>query len=124
MNLMRAFLVGAGKYCIAAAKPALVGKMLMRLDALLQVERKELMGYADAVRIALANCPDSTKDARCLLVKRPDPTGFLLIWVYLDADCKPVLAGDGELAGKKLLVSKLDDELTEFFGDGDTIQFN
>ncbi|GFO67478.1 hypothetical protein GMLC_10570 [Geomonas limicola] len=123
MRLLRAFLVGAGRHCLAAAKPALIGRILRKLDTQLHVPRIDLLTYPEAVRIALHHLPQAVENARGVLVKRPDPTGFLFIWLYLDADCKPVLGADGQLVGKKLLISRLDEELDELFGDNDMIHF-
>ncbi len=97
--------------------------MLAGVDSILGVDRVQRLSYGDAVRWFVQNQPESSEPLRGALIRRPDPCGYQVIWLFLDEGNDPVTGADGGPHGRKAIVAELDEELSECFGDHDLLIF-
>lgn len=97
--------------------------MLAGLDGILGVDRVQRLSYGDAVRWFVHNQPRSAEPLRGALIRRPDPCGHQVIWLFLNEGNAPVTGAQGEPHGRKAIVAELDEELTDCFGDQELLIF-
>lgn len=99
----------------------LLKKVLELFDDFLGVQKAAMITYSEVIRFFVTDRPEDARVTGGALVRRPDISGSLLIWLFLDAADVPLQDGDGKLYGRKLVAMELNDELLECFGDSDVL---
>jgi hypothetical protein len=112
--------------------PDAAGKLVRRLiadfEAAMELpfvppEKADLLTFADVLRYFHQNYPSDPRVSAGALLSTRHPKGRLIFQVYLTEDEHICLSPSGTPCGRRLLVRKLDGELTERFGGKDLLTF-
>lgn len=97
--------------------------VLAGLDGVLGVDRMPCLSYGDVIRWFVANRPEYAGKLKGALLRRHDPCGHQMIWLFLNERNEPLLGATNRPLGRKAVVAELDEELLECFADRDLLIF-
>ena len=73
--------------------------------------------YEDAISYFVNNRPNNSRVQKGAMLKDTHQKGYVFIQVFLDSENHLVCQDDGIPYGRKIVVEKFDDELSETFGN-------
>ena len=81
------------------------------------------MTYEDAIKYFVNQRPSDSRVKKAAMLKESHSKGQLITQIFLDTNNELVCRSNGEPYGRKLIVKRLDDELTEAFAGKNLIIF-
>ncbi|MGB3790408.1 MAG: hypothetical protein WA949_20540 [Phormidesmis sp.] len=86
-----------------------------------EAQKTPLLQYEDLIKYFVEARPNDPSISQGVLIKESKGDGYLILQLFLDDDCRVVVASDGKPYGRRILTERLDQELVEAFNNKDMI---
>ena len=86
-----------------------------------EAQKTTLLEYGDLIKYFVEARPDDPSISQGVLIKESKGDDYLILQLFLDDDCRVVVAPDEKPYGRRILAEKLDQELIEAFNDKEMI---
>lgn len=122
-KLIGLFIAWKLRHRILAAQQKFLHGVLDTMDDLLGIEKVPLLSYGEAVKYFVTGRLEDGRIAKGALLSRKVADGFLVVWLFLDGENKPLANTRGKAYGRRLLAATLDEELADCFAETEILVF-
>lgn len=122
-KLIGLFIAWKLRHRIKEAQEKFLRGVLDAMDDLLGIEKVPHLTYGEAVKYFVSHRPDDRRITKGALLRRKVADGFLVVWLFLDGENKPLADAQGKSYGRRILVESIDEELAGCFADTEILVF-